>query len=80
MVLLTKPTKGQKKLTDDQKQEIKEAFDLFDTDGSGSIDENELRVAMKALGFEAKDEEVHKMIVGVDEDGKMRSTLNERRY
>jgi Ca2+-binding EF-hand superfamily protein len=34
MVLLTKPTKGQKKLTDDQKQEIKEAFDLFDTDGS----------------------------------------------
>lgn len=69
MVLLTKPTKGQKKLTDQQKQEIKEAFDLFDTDGSGSIDENELRVAMKALGFEAKDEEVHKMIVDVDEDG-----------
>ena len=24
---------------------------------------------MKALGFEAKDEEVHKMIVDVDEDG-----------
>ena len=24
----------------------------------------------KALGFEAKDEEVHKMIVEVDEDGK----------
>eukprot|EP00434_Breviolum_minutum_P032477 symbB.v1.2.028719.t1/scaffold3063.1/size64395/3 len=27
--------KKQKELTDEQKQEIKEAFDLFDTDGSG---------------------------------------------
>merc|ERR1712086_390831 len=37
-------------LTQDQVEEIKEAFDLFDTDGSGSIDVNELKVAMKALG------------------------------
>ena len=66
MVLLTKPTKGQKKLTDVQKQEIKEAFDLFDADMSGSIDERELRVAMQALGFPVKDEEVHKMMTEVD--------------
>lgn len=31
-------------LTEDQKQEIREAFDLFDTDGSGSIDIKELKV------------------------------------
>lgn len=31
-------------LTDEQKQEIKEAFDLFDTDKSGSIDYHELKV------------------------------------
>ena len=31
-------------LTQDQVEEIKEAFDLFDTDGSGSIDVNELKV------------------------------------
>ena len=30
--------KKQKELTEEQKQEIKEAFDLFDTDGSGNID------------------------------------------
>merc|ERR1711903_383750 len=41
-------------LTEDQVAEIKEAFDLFDTDGSGSIDTNELKVAMKALGMDAK--------------------------
>merc|ERR1712022_30665 len=37
-----------KGLTDDQIQEIREAFDLFDTDGSGTIDAKELKVAMRA--------------------------------
>ena len=31
-------------LTEEQKQEIKEAFDLFDTDGTGTIDAKELKV------------------------------------
>lgn len=31
-------------LTEEQKQEIREAFDLFDTDGSGTIDVKELKV------------------------------------
>ncbi|KAH8061465.1 hypothetical protein JL722_4089 [Aureococcus anophagefferens] len=35
-------------LTEEQKQEIREAFDLFDTDGSGTIDAKELKVAMRA--------------------------------
>lgn len=30
-----KTTKGKPELTEEQKQEIREAFDLFDTDGSG---------------------------------------------
>ena len=30
-----------RELTEDQKNEIKEAFDLFDTDGSGTIDFDE---------------------------------------
>merc|ERR1712022_30554 len=51
------------------KQEIKEAFDLFDTDGSGNIDAKELKVAMRALGFEPKKEEIQKMISDVDDDG-----------
>jgi len=59
----------QKELTEEQKQEIQEAFDLFDTDGSGSIDAKELKVAMRALGFEPKKEEIQKMIADVDDDG-----------
>ena len=36
-----------KDITDEQRQEITEAFDLFDTDGSGQIDAKELKVAMR---------------------------------
>ena len=61
--------KKRSELTEEQKQEIKEAFDLFDTDGSGTIDAKELKVAMRALGFEPKKEEIRKMIADVDKDG-----------
>ncbi|CAM6050501.1 unnamed protein product [Sphagnum compactum] len=56
-------------LSEEQKQEIREAFDLFDTDGSGTIDAKELKVAMRALGFEPKKEEIKKMIADIDKDG-----------
>ena len=65
---LTRPKK-RTELTEEQKQEIKEAFDLFDTDGSGNIDSKELKVAMRALGFEPKREEIKKLISEVDKDG-----------
>jgi len=65
-----KGKKGQQQgLTEEQKQEIREAFDLFDTDGSGTIDAKELKVAMRALGFEPKKEEIKKMISDIDKDG-----------
>jgi Ca2+-binding EF-hand superfamily protein len=41
-------------LTEKQKKDIKEAFDLFDADGSGVIEIKELKVALRALGFEPK--------------------------
>ncbi len=56
-------------LSDEQKQEIREAFDLFDSDGSGTIDIKELKVAMRALGFEPKKEEIKKMIADIDKEG-----------
>ena len=61
--------KKRTELTEEQRQEIKEAFDLFDTDGSGSIDAKELEVAMRALGFEPKREEIKKMISDLDQEG-----------
>ncbi|PUZ72935.1 hypothetical protein GQ55_2G435100, partial [Panicum hallii var. hallii] len=56
-------------LTQQKRQEIKEAFDLFDTDNSGTIDAKELNVAMRALGFEMTEEQINQMIADVDKDG-----------
>ncbi|CAD7953721.1 unnamed protein product [Amoebophrya sp. A25] len=53
-------------LSEEQKSELKEAFDLFDTDGSGTIDAKELKVALRALGFEPRKEEIKKLISGFD--------------
>lgn len=36
-------------LTEEQKQEIREAFDLFDADGSGTIDAKELKVILSII-------------------------------
>merc|ERR1711957_264315 len=41
-------------LTEEQIEEIREAFNLFDADNSGAIDVRELKAAMRALGFEVK--------------------------
>lgn len=55
-------------LTDEQKADIKEAFDIFDTEGKGFIDIKELKVAIRALGFEPKKEEIKKMAAEVDKE------------
>ena len=65
---LARPKK-RTELTEEQRQEIKEAFDLFDTDGSGTIDAKELKVAMRALGFEPKKEDIKRMISELDTEG-----------
>ncbi|XP_015834624.1 uncharacterized protein LOC660873 isoform X2 [Tribolium castaneum] len=56
-------------LTEEQKNDIKEAFDLFDNEGSGKIDAKDLKVAIRALGFEPKKEEIKKMIADIDTQG-----------
>merc|ERR1712244_34166 len=51
-----------------QNRELKEAFELFDTDSSGTIDMKELRAAMKALGYDAQKEELKKIRFELDKD------------
>ncbi len=55
-------------LTEDEIEEIKEAFDLFDTDGSGTIDPKELKAAMQSLGFESKNQTIFQMISDLDKN------------
>lgn len=56
-------------LSEEQKQEIKEAFELFDTDKDGAVDYHELKVAMRALGFDLKKPEVLKILRDHDKHG-----------
>ncbi|KAH8583623.1 centrin [Cryptosporidium sp. chipmunk genotype I] len=56
-------------ISDEQKQEIKEAFELFDTEKTGRIDYHELKVAMRALGFEVKKAQVLEIMREYDKSG-----------
>mmetsp|Transcript_48281 Transcript_48281/g.105078 ORF Transcript_48281/g.105078 Transcript_48281/m.105078 type:complete len:178 (-) Transcript_48281:363-896(-) len=56
-------------ISEEQRQEIKEAFDLFDSDRTGQIDYHELKVAMRALGFDVKKAEVLELMREYDRHG-----------
>ena len=60
-------------LSDEESKEIQEAFSLFDTDKTGSVDYHELKVAMRALGFPVKKADVLKLVrdVDIEETGKI---------
>lgn len=50
-------------LSQSQKNDIKKAFDYFDQGGAGKIKKKELKVIMRALGFDPTKEEVDKLVV-----------------
>eukprot|EP00812_Abedinium_dasypus_P009142 NODE_2854_length_865_cov_245.686420.p2 GENE.NODE_2854_length_865_cov_245.686420~~NODE_2854_length_865_cov_245.686420.p2 ORF type:complete len:218 (+),score=56.18 NODE_2854_length_865_cov_245.686420:3-656(+) len=49
--------------------EIKQAFELSDTNGSGTIDTKGLQAAMHALGFKPKKREIKKLMAEADGSG-----------
>lgn len=55
-------------LDEEAMEEIKEAFNLFDTEGKGSIDVRELKAAFRALGFQVKKVEIRQMFIDMDKD------------
>ena len=63
-------------LSDKQKKDIKEAFDLFDADGSGVIDIKELKVALRALGFEPRKDQIKKLISDLNTEQKEKDNSN----
>lgn len=62
-------TKKTKWLTQEQIEEINNAFLLFDKDKSGSIDIYELKDALKALGIFLKRDQIKELMTKVDKDG-----------
>lgn len=63
------PAPPHAELSEDQRAEIQDAFELFDTDKDGAIDYHELKVAMRALGFDLKKPELLKILRENDASG-----------
>ena len=61
------PHKIRNELTEEQKREIKEAFSTFEETG---IEADELKSAMQALGFDAKNPDVQKILEKLDKHKK----------
>ena len=49
-------------LSDQQKEEFKEVFSLFDKDGDGTISTTELGTVMRTLGQNPTEQEIEVMI------------------
>ncbi|XP_955271.1 centrin, putative [Theileria annulata] len=61
-------------LTDDEVYEIQEAFNLFDTEGTGTVDPKEIKCAMQSLGIDKKNPLVYQIISDLEKMGS--STVN----
>lgn len=56
-------------LNQKQKEDIKKAFDHFDQNGAGKIRKKELKVILRALGFDPTNEELDKLLAINNTDG-----------
>lgn len=61
-------------LTDEQRADLAEAFHLLDVEGVNTITANDLKVALRALGYEPHKDKLKKIISEVDKDS-MSNTL-----
>ena len=57
-----KPSPDELALSEDQIEELKEAFELFDSSGDGLIGASELHVVMQAIGRNMTVDDVGKLI------------------
>lgn len=53
----------------DEESDLREAFKVFDKDGNGTINAEELRLTMRNIGVNLTDEELDLMMKEADEDG-----------
>jgi len=61
-------TIGYNEMTEEQLNDIREAFNMFDQNGDGSISTEELKEVMSNLGQVVSDEEIKDMLEDVDTD------------
>lgn len=65
------------KITPEEIEHIKESFKTMDTDGNGTIDAQEFKVALLKNGEHVTDEDVNVIIASIDKNGDGVIQLNE---
>ncbi|KAI8817595.1 centrin-1 [Fimicolochytrium jonesii] len=67
--IIANATRKRVELTFEQKQAIRDVFNLFDTDGSGDVDVTELQILMRALGLDPRPGEAEQLAATFDTGG-----------
>ena len=57
-------------LTEDEVQELYEAFNLFDSESTGKVDPREIKAAMKELGYESRNPIIYNMVSELEAMGR----------
>lgn len=63
------PAASRNERAENAEEEMREAFQIFDSDGNGKITSEELRLIMENLGEKLTDEEIDDMVKEADIDG-----------
>ncbi|GFE52848.1 centrin [Babesia ovis] len=71
------PSAGHTGLTDDEVYEMQEAFNLFDTNGTGTIDPREIKCAMQSLGIDKKNPMVYQIVSDLEKSGSTQIDFND---
>jgi Ca2+-binding EF-hand superfamily protein len=56
------------KLTEEEKEDFSEVFEIFDEDNSGSLSKKELKIVMQAMGANYNDEQIEEVMKKADQD------------
>ncbi|XP_050757997.1 uncharacterized protein LOC127019810 [Gymnogyps californianus] len=62
-------------VSEEQRRELREAFELFDPYGSGLIDVSDLKITVRALGCELGKEEMKRIVSEFSEEGSGKLTF-----
>lgn len=61
----SRPLARRAELSSEHQEEIREAFELFDADGTGTVERRDLKTLLKALGFETRREHTARVLTQV---------------
>ncbi len=61
----SRPLARRAELSAEQQEEIREAFELFDSDNSGAVERRDLKVLLRALGFDQRREQITRVLAQV---------------